>query len=70
MAFLEVTIIITEAKIPVISHVPPSMHLHLIFNIIWFPGRYFQYCQTFIFVVLWLFVGKAAIKQSEQPTSR
>lgn len=60
MAFLEVTIISTEVKIPVLLHIPPSMHLHHIVKTIGFLVKYFQYFQVFIFVVLWLFVGNVA----------
>lgn len=52
MAFLEVTVIITEVKIPFLLHIPPSMHLHLIFKIMWFLVKYFHYFQVLIFVVL------------------
>lgn len=72
MTLLEVTVIIREVKMLFLLCISPYMHLHLIFNIIWFLAKYFCFgiCKSSFLLLLWLIVGNAAVKQSEQPTSR
>lgn len=67
MTLLGVTITITAVKILLLLCIPPfyAFTSHFLAKYFWFG-----ICKFSLLLLLWLIVGNAALKQSEQPTSR